>query len=77
VVPKYWVIAPVGTVPANGSTVAEIVMFAEPSKDAEPDKFPPREMVLEVANLVAVVELPLMSITGRTPLKAPPPVAFK
>jgi hypothetical protein len=52
-------------------------MFAEPSKDAEPDKLPVREIVLPVANLVAVVELPLMSITGSTPLKAPPPVAFK
>ena len=42
-----------------GCTSAVIVMFAEPSNDAEPDKSPARLMALAVCSVVAVLALPI------------------
>ena len=38
---------------------AVIVTFPEPSKLAEPESIPPKDIVLAVANFVAVEALPL------------------
>ena len=51
-------------------TVAVIVISEEPSNSAEPDKSPPKEIVLDVANLVAVSTLPV-TLPVTLPIKLP------
>ena len=46
------------------ANVADIVAFAEPSNPADPDKSPATANVLEVANAVAVLALPVKAPTN-------------